>query len=129
MKPLRLILLSIAILLLGACSTSRSIVAIDYPKVDSGYNYQGILEEQIYKCSVEGPKERRMFVYLPQDYYSNTDSYPVFYLLHTFSLKMESHNFPYPFLVCVCVSHIKKQFLHTIWCTTIRLILSGFCQR
>ena len=55
--------------------------------------------------------------------------FPVFYLLHTFSLKMESHNFPYPFLVCVCVSHIKKQFLHTIWCTTIRLILSGFCQR
>ena len=82
MKPLRLILLSIAILLLGACSTSRSTVAIDYPKVDSGYNYQGILEEQIYECSVEGPKERRMFVYLPQDYYSNTDSYPVFYLLH-----------------------------------------------
>ena len=82
MKPIRLILLSIAILFLGACSTSRSTVAIDYPKVDSGYNYQGILEEQIYKCSVEGPKERRMFVYLPQDYYSNTDSYPVFYLLH-----------------------------------------------
>ena len=82
MKPIRLILLSIAILFLGACSTSRSTVAIDYPKVDSGYNYQGILEEQIYKCSVEGPKERRMFVYLPQNYYSNTDSYPVFYLLH-----------------------------------------------
>lgn len=82
MKCLRFIYLSIVILLLGACSTSRMAVAIDYPKIDSSYSPKGILEERIYECSVEGPKERRMFVYLPQDYYNNTERYPVFYLLH-----------------------------------------------
>ena len=82
MKPLRLIYLSIAILLLGACSTSRRAVAVDYPKIDSSYSHQGILEECIYECSVEGPKERRMFIYLPQEYYRSAKRYPVFYLLH-----------------------------------------------
>lgn len=82
MKCLRFIYLSIAILLLGACSTSRTAVAVDYPKIDSSYSPKGILEERIYECSVEGPKERRMFVYLPQDYYHSTKHYPVFYLLH-----------------------------------------------
>ena len=74
--------LSIAILLLGACSTSRTAVAVEYPKIDSSYSPKGILEERIYECSVEGPKERRLFVYLPQDYYHSTKHYPVFYLLH-----------------------------------------------
>lgn len=36
----------------------------------------------MYPCSVPGPTQRRMIVYLPKDYYQTTERYPVFYLLH-----------------------------------------------
>lgn len=36
----------------------------------------------MYDCSVKGPGQRRMFVYLPGDYYENDTRYPVLYLLH-----------------------------------------------
>lgn len=36
----------------------------------------------MHDCSVEGPLQRRMYVYLPQDYHENNERYPVLYLLH-----------------------------------------------
>lgn len=48
-----------------------------------GYEHKGIVEEVIYDCSVPGPSQRRMIVYLPPDYYQRPHKrYPVFYLLH-----------------------------------------------
>ena len=47
-----------------------------------GYEQKGIIEEVHYDCSVPGPTKRRMIVYLPHDYYQNSERYPVFYLLH-----------------------------------------------
>ena len=35
-----------------------------------------------YHCSVKGPSERRMIVYLPEEYGRSDKRYPVFYLLH-----------------------------------------------
>jgi enterochelin esterase family protein len=47
------------------------------------YLPQNLVEEQYYPCSVKGPSQRRMIVYLPADYYENREQrYPVFYLLH-----------------------------------------------
>ena len=47
------------------------------------YLPQNLVEEQYYPCSVKGPSQRRMIVYLPADYYENKEQrYPVFYLLH-----------------------------------------------
>lgn len=50
--------------------------------VPAGYTPRGILEEASYPCSVSGPSVRRMIVYLPEDYYTSGQRYPVFYLLH-----------------------------------------------
>ena len=47
------------------------------------YRPKGIVESRTYRSSVEGPSERRMIVYLPEDYYrENGKSYPVIYLFH-----------------------------------------------
>ncbi|MBQ7269903.1 MAG: hypothetical protein IJS62_08675 [Bacteroidales bacterium] len=35
-----------------------------------------------YKSTVRGPQQRRMFVYLPENYYADDTRYPVLYLLH-----------------------------------------------
>lgn len=82
MKALRFIYLTMGIALLSSCSVSRRVAVAEYPKVESCYEHKGILEECVYKCSVEGPSERRMLVYLPADYYDTSARYPVFYLLH-----------------------------------------------
>lgn len=83
MKRRKLIYLAVAILLLSSCSVSRRAAAVaEYPKIDHSCGYEGILEECFYSCSVEGPSERRMLVYLPADYYETSTRYPVFYLLH-----------------------------------------------
>lgn len=50
--------------------------------VSAGYTPRGIVEEHMYPCSVKGPSQRRMIVYLPSDYYDSEARYPVFYLLH-----------------------------------------------
>lgn len=51
--------------------------------VKSGYAEQGIVEEVVQPCSVPGPTQRRIIVYLPPDYYQDsTRRYPAFYLLH-----------------------------------------------
>ena len=48
-----------------------------------GYAQRGIVEEVVQPCSVPGPTQRRIIVYLPPDYYQDsTKRYPVFYLLH-----------------------------------------------
>ena len=82
MTRLRLIYYYIAVLLLCSCSVSRHAVVAEYPMIENGYSHKGILEECFYECSVDGPRERRMFVYLPAEYYDTTACYPVFYLLH-----------------------------------------------
>ena len=53
------------------------------PAYKEGYQEQGIVEEVVQSCTVPGPTDRRMIVYLPPDYYQDTTKrYPVFYLLH-----------------------------------------------
>lgn len=82
MKPLRLIYIVTITLLLSACSVSRHATMTEYPTIGLEHNHEGILEECFYDCSVDGPHKRRMFVYLPSEYYNTTDCYPVLYLLH-----------------------------------------------
>lgn len=82
MKALRSICLAVGIALLSSCTVSRRVAVAEYPKIESHYEHKGILEECIYSCSVDGPSERRMLVYLPADYYDTSARYPVFYLLH-----------------------------------------------
>lgn len=82
MKTQRLLQIIIAALLLSSCSVSRHVAVAEYPTIGVEYSHEGILEECIYPCSVEGPSERRMLVYLPADYYDTDRCYPVFYLLH-----------------------------------------------
>lgn len=40
------------------------------------------MEERVQPCSISGPSQRRMIVYLPADYYDTDRRYPVLYLLH-----------------------------------------------
>lgn len=82
MKTLQRLYPLIAALLLSACSVSRHAAVAEFPTIDSDYTHEGILEECFYECSVKGPRERRMLVYLPTEYYDTTACYPVFYLLH-----------------------------------------------
>ena len=65
-----------------SCTTSRYAANIDYQKIDATYGYDGILEERFHDCSVPGPSKRRMYIYLPSDYYESQQRYPVLYLLH-----------------------------------------------
>lgn len=83
---------SLFLLLLGMALTSCAVLA---PKNSPGYRALtveqingaadkplGTVEELRYHCSVPGPTERRMVVYLPPDYYDNDKRYPVTYMLH-----------------------------------------------
>lgn len=81
MLGFRYIFLLAAALLSMSCSTTRYTVT-NYQQPSNDYKHLGILEQSIYKCSVGGPSERRMFVYLPADYYESSERYPVLYLLH-----------------------------------------------
>ena len=47
-----------------------------------GYEPRGSVRTQVYPSSVPGPTARRMVVYLPEGYETDTLRYPVFYLLH-----------------------------------------------
>lgn len=71
-----------AVFMTVSCSVSKYAVNPQYPVIDSSIRYKGILEECMHDCSVEGPLQRRMYVYLPQDYHENNERYPVLYLLH-----------------------------------------------
>lgn len=82
MIRLRYILILAIAVVLASCSVSRRAVSNEYPQIEAGARYEGVLEECIYRCSVDGPSERRALVYLPQDYHQTTTRYPVLYLLH-----------------------------------------------
>ena len=67
---------------LTSCGASKYAMNSSYPIVGNEIKYDGILEECMHDCSLDGPKKRRMYVYLPADYYETHKRYPVFYLLH-----------------------------------------------
>ncbi len=50
--------------------------------VDGQETHAGILESRIYSTSVEDQNFKRMYIYLPAEYYSTEKSYPVVYFLH-----------------------------------------------
>lgn len=52
------------------------------PAIRAEYQPKNIVEEIVQPCSVPGPTERRIIVYLPADYYQSNRRYPVLYLLH-----------------------------------------------
>ena len=66
----------------SSCATARYAANGEYPQIGDAYARDGILEECFYDCSVPGPSRRRMYVYLPADYYETQARYPVLYLLH-----------------------------------------------
>ena len=82
MKQLKHIALLAITLIMASCGTSKYATHAEYPTPDSSIKYGGILEARMHDCSVEGPHRRRMYIYLPKDYYSTTERYPVLYLLH-----------------------------------------------
>ena len=82
MRPTKYIALLAAACLMASCGTSKYAQHAEYPTIAPSIHYEGILEPCMHDCSVEGPRERRMYVYLPQDYYDTTYRYPVLYLLH-----------------------------------------------
>ena len=82
MKLRRIICLAAAALTGLSCTASRHVANVEYSQIDSSYKYDGILEVRFHDCSVPGPSKRRMYIYLPADYYESECRYPVFYLLH-----------------------------------------------
>ncbi len=82
MSWLKHIILLFIVCATSSCSTSKFAANTQYPSVKNEISYKGILEEYIHDCSVKGPKQRRIFVYLPKDYYESNKRYPVFYILH-----------------------------------------------
>lgn len=74
-------LLLVAMLMVG-CSAHKYVANVDYPPLPGDLVCDGTLEEQVYGCSLDGPTQRRMLVYLPNGYYECDESYPVLYLLH-----------------------------------------------
>lgn len=67
---------------LCSCAVGRYAPNADYPVPCDGYVPEGHLQEVFVKTSVRGPHERRMLVYLPEDYFISGQNYPVLYLLH-----------------------------------------------
>lgn len=78
----RMIILLAAAVVISSCGVSRYSANMTYPVIGPEIVYDGILEERMYDCSVDGPARRRMYVYLPKDYYDGDERYPVLYLLH-----------------------------------------------
>ena len=81
-RCLRWALVLLTAMLVTSCATHKYVLNKEYPQLSVDKEYDGILEEQMCKCSVDGPTERRMLIYLPKTYYESNESYPVFYLLH-----------------------------------------------
>ena len=81
-----IILCLIALEVLASCGVFRNRSEPYYyagaPVDSSQYVPQGRVVEAWYPCSVKGPTQRRMIVYLPPDYDEGTQRYPVVYLLH-----------------------------------------------
>lgn len=65
------------------CITCVLIISLHYiESVCAQETIKGILETHIYPTSVKGPKYKKLKIYLPADYYSQIQRYPVVYLLH-----------------------------------------------
>lgn len=67
---------------LASCGVSRRAVPTEYKPVNVDYACRGRLEEVICPSSQPGLTERRMMVYLPENYDDTTKDFPVLYLLH-----------------------------------------------
>ncbi len=67
--------------LFSSCAATRRAQA-EYAPVKTEYVGRGTLETVICKSSQPELSERRMLVYLPENYNSSDESYPVLYLLH-----------------------------------------------
>ena len=85
MKP-KLLLLLTALIALNACGVIHFADKERYfagPAIrEQEYLPKNLVEEHFYPCSVKGPSQRRLIVYLPADYYESGKRYPVFFLLH-----------------------------------------------
>ena len=68
--------------LFSSCSAARHVQPSGYTPVKSEYVGRGTLETVFCKSSQPGLSERRMFVYLPENYHNADIDYPVLYLLH-----------------------------------------------
>ena len=79
-------LLPLLLLTMASCGVVRNRASERYlpgPAIRSDeYIPQNLVEELVQPCSVTGPENRRLIVYLPADYYSTDRRYPVLYLLH-----------------------------------------------
>ena len=86
MRKQLFIFLLIALEVLSSCGVFRNRSVPYYyagePVDESGYQPVGKVVEAWYPCSVKGPTQRRMIVYLPPDYDEGDQRYPVVYLLH-----------------------------------------------
>lgn len=58
------------------------ILVISLHHIEYSYAQEGILETHSYQTTVKGPKNKKVKVYLPPDYYTQVQRYPVVYLLH-----------------------------------------------
>ena len=81
-KTLTILLLTITLTSCGVIRQRTSEAYLPGPAIRSGYTPENLVEEVVQPCSVPGPTTRRMIVYLPKDYYTSGERYPVFYLLH-----------------------------------------------
>lgn len=87
MKHKLLAILAVIVILSAFCQGSsgkdRKSTRSEFAMPDSIHLGRGDLEQVIYETSVPGPTCRRLMVYLPETYYSDTTSkYPVLYLFH-----------------------------------------------
>ena len=84
----RFILLSALLPFVCSCSiqkvlTSEKSEYMSSEEMEQRYSPEGHLESIICKSSAgTGPSERRMLVYLPEDYYSTEKRYPALYIFH-----------------------------------------------
>ncbi|MBO4446782.1 MAG: hypothetical protein J5764_01505 [Bacteroidales bacterium] len=73
----------LAALLVCSCSSARYAPNTAYPAPKINRIHAGHLESVTYPTlPPDGPRERRMFVYLPEGYYESQKRYPVLYMLH-----------------------------------------------
>ena len=79
----RLLLYLLAAVLLCSCATARYARGPQSGEIEARSGQRGILEAVSYPSSEPKLRERRMVVYLPENYYRDTlKRYPVLYLLH-----------------------------------------------
>lgn len=74
---IKIIIFLCILVVMNSCST--------YNQVQEStlyHNYDGILESHYYKCSTCQFLLRKVYIYLPKDYYESDTNFPVIYLLH-----------------------------------------------